>query len=210
MSQKTFYKLEIKLMGCHEEVTRTLIVPADIRLDYLSEVLLYTMGWRNAHLHEFQSQSGNYGMKNPDWDNDLKDERRSRLSVIAKPKMPRFDFIYDFGDNWAHLVEVVDFNCNKTPGKRLFFCTQATGACPPEDVGGTPGYEDFCAAINDPNHAEHEEMTDWVYGLYPASQKWPDGVSIDNINNILNSYERYYRKETTPKKSKLQKMWVKT
>ncbi len=209
MTKKTFYKLEITLMECHVEVTRTLIVPACIRLDYFSEVLLYTMGWRNSHLHEFQTQSGNYGIKNPDWDDDLKNERRSKLSSIAKPKTPHFEYIYDYGDSWMHFVKVIDFNCNEIPPKRLFFCTEATGACPPEDVGGTPGYEDFCAAVNDPNHTEHEEMTDWVYSFYPDSQKWPNGVSIDNINNILSSYERYYRKETAPKKSKPQRMWVK-
>jgi len=31
-------------------------------------------------------------------------------------------------------------------------------ACPPEDVGGAPGYEDFLAAIHDAVHEEHEAM----------------------------------------------------
>ena len=35
---------------------------------------------------------------------------------------------------------------------------EATGRCPPEDVGGPPGYEEFHAAIADPRHERHAEM----------------------------------------------------
>lgn len=41
---------------------------------------------------------------------------------------------------------------------------EAVGRCPPEDVGGPPGYEEFLAALADPRHERHErhaEMLDW-------------------------------------------------
>ncbi|RUP24755.1 MAG: plasmid pRiA4b ORF-3 family protein, partial [Curvibacter sp.] len=31
-----------------------------------------------------------------------------------------------------------------------------------EDVGGTPGYADFLQAISDPEHPEHDDMTEWI------------------------------------------------
>ena len=34
-------------------------------------------------------------------------------------------------------------------------------ACPPEDVGGIPGYEEFVKAIADERHPEHRRMLDW-------------------------------------------------
>lgn len=37
----------------------------------------------------------------------------------------------------------------------------ATGRCPPEDVGGVPGYADFLEAIGHPTHPEHEHMRLW-------------------------------------------------
>lgn len=33
--------------------------------------------------------------------------------------------------------------------------------CPPEDVGGTPGFENFFEAIGDPEHPDHRELTEW-------------------------------------------------
>ena len=33
------------------------------------------------------------------------------------------------------------------------------GRCPPEDVGGPPGYEEFLAALADPGHKRHATAT---------------------------------------------------
>lgn len=38
---------------------------------------------------------------------------------------------------------------------------EGEGACPPEDVGGIQGYEEFLRVWNDPKHPEHEEMRQW-------------------------------------------------
>ena len=35
--------------------------------------------------------------------------------------------------------------------------------CPPEDVGGVPGFMDFLEAALDPLHVEHNEVVTW-YG----------------------------------------------
>ncbi|WP_415179066.1 plasmid pRiA4b ORF-3 family protein [Parasphingorhabdus sp.] len=32
---------------------------------------------------------------------------------------------------------------------------------PPEDCGGTPGFEAFLEAVTDPRHPEHEDVTEW-------------------------------------------------
>ncbi len=34
-------------------------------------------------------------------------------------------------------------------------------ACPPEDVGGTWGYEEFLEAMADPHHERQEEYLGW-------------------------------------------------
>ena len=39
--------------------------------------------------------------------------------------------------------------------------THAAGRCPPEDVGGAPGYAEYLDAIGDPAHPEHEQMRLW-------------------------------------------------
>ena len=38
---------------------------------------------------------------------------------------------------------------------------EAVGRCPPEDVGGAPGYAEYLEAISDPAHPEQEHMSLW-------------------------------------------------
>ena len=40
-------------------------------------------------------------------------------------------------------------------------CVGGENACPPEDVGGPPGYQYFLEAITDPTHEEHADMLAW-------------------------------------------------
>ncbi len=48
-----------------------------------------------------------------------------------------------------------------TTTEGLPFLLEAAGRCPPEDVGGAPGYAEYLAAISDPGHPEHEHMRLW-------------------------------------------------
>jgi hypothetical protein len=40
----------------------------------------------------------------------------------------------------------------------------AMGACPPEDIGGPWGYQEFIEALADPTHERHEELVEWWGG----------------------------------------------
>jgi hypothetical protein len=39
-------------------------------------------------------------------------------------------------------------------------------ACPPEDVGGVPGYAEFLESIQNPDNEQHEDMLEWVGGKF--------------------------------------------
>lgn len=41
------------------------------------------------------------------------------------------------------------------------FLLEVVGRCPPEDVGGPWGYEEFREAIADTNHERHHELVEW-------------------------------------------------
>ena len=52
------------------------------------------------------------------------------------------------------------FDNTTTEGLPLLL--EAAGRCPPEDVGGAPGYAEYLAAISDPAHPEHAAMRTWI------------------------------------------------
>jgi hypothetical protein len=62
--------------------------------------------------------------------------------------------------------------------------------CPPEDVGGIPGFYDFLAAITNPRRPDHEERLDWYGGPFEL-----DDLDVDGINKRLH-YIATRRKRT--------------
>ena len=48
-------------------------------------------------------------------------------------------------------------------------CLDGAQACPPEDCGGPPGYEQLLETVANPNHPEHAEMKEWLGEFDPAA-----------------------------------------
>ena len=95
-------------------------------------------------------------------DFEVEDSTVTRLSEIVPKdgKQFRFKYEYDFGDGWEH--EILFERCLRAErGERYPLCLEGERACPPEDVGGVPGYFDYCEAMGDPKHEEHEDLMAW-------------------------------------------------
>jgi hypothetical protein len=73
---------------------------------------------------------------------------------------------YDFGDGWEHDVVVE----GKGTGTPIPVVLAGRRRCPPEDVGGPWGYEEFLAAIADPAHPEHAMRLDWIGGPFDPAE----------------------------------------
>jgi hypothetical protein len=65
------------------------------------------------------------------------------------------------GDSWDHEV-LVEKVLPREVNQHYPICLTGKRACPPEDCGGVWGYAEFVAAIQDPNHPDHEDMLEWV------------------------------------------------
>src|SRR4051794_35035090 len=156
VSVKTkIFELEIVLAKVVPPVRRRGQVPGEIDLAVLHEVVQSAMGWTNSHLHEFEIAGRRYGIPDPDWPGEhLTDEAKGKLVRLVK-QGDRFGYLYDFGDNWVHEI-TVDRVVAAEPGVRYPRCVAGQGACPPEDVGGIWGYEEFQAALADPAHPDHD------------------------------------------------------
>ncbi len=105
-------------------------------------------------------------------------------------------YLYDFGDCWEHTVRVERVT-DPLPGIVYPRLVEAVGRCPPEDVGGPPGYEEFLAAIADPSHERHAEFVEWLGGPFD-----PAAVDADRHAQALASLaKRWSRAPATRKRS---------
>ncbi|WP_232624501.1 plasmid pRiA4b ORF-3 family protein [Paraburkholderia ginsengisoli] len=91
--------------------------------------------------------------------------------------------IYDFGDNWQHRVKVEKI-LPPDSDLRSPICLAGRNACPPEDVGGGPGYIEFLEAITDPSHEDHEQLLEWCGGSFD-----PDAFDLAAVNERLSEFE---------------------
>jgi hypothetical protein len=174
-------QLRIELRGVKPLVWRCILVPETVTLAKLHGILQWTMGWTNSHLHEYEIARRRYGTPDHEWPEiePVSDERRVRLQPLLEAGVRRFTYLYDFGDHWEHLVKVEDL---VPPRDRLppIVCLAGENACPPDDVGGVPGYAEFLAALADPKHEEHTSMREWIG--YPFD---PTAFDLVAVNRVL-------------------------
>ncbi|HLI56263.1 MAG TPA: plasmid pRiA4b ORF-3 family protein [Actinomycetota bacterium] len=161
MVAQPVFRLRIQLEEVTPTVWRRLLVPGGVRLPRLHDMFQAAMGWTDSHLHQFRIEDRLYGMHFDDWPDDELDEKDYTVSMALRGRVKRFGYDYDFGDSWEHEVVVEDFSLAPTALK-FGVCLDGQNACPPEDVGGPPGYEEFLEALADPLHEDHDRYLVWV------------------------------------------------
>lgn len=170
--------MRIALEEVRPVIWRRLLVPGSVRLNRLHEMLNVAMGWTDSHLHQFRVEGALYGMQFDEYPDEELDEAAFTV-VGAVGKVRRFFYDYDFGDDWKH--EVVVEEVSSWPwGLKHAVCLGGERACPPEDVGGVPGFEEFLEALADPDHEDHERFVVWSGGDYD-----PESFSLVGTNIAL-------------------------
>ncbi len=155
----------------YPSIWRRIQVPVDYTFWDLHVAIQDAMGWTDSHLHQFTvinpdtAIKEHIGIPGDDMD-DMFDELPGWEIKIHKyfrlKKNKKISYLYDFGDNWEHQIEF-EGEQEKQVGKYPR-CLEGERACPPEDIGGTPGYENFLSILRDKKHEDHEEMLEWVGG----------------------------------------------
>ena len=161
----TIYILEVTLEYVEPKVWRLFTVPGTITLSQLHEALLVVMGWEGRHAWEFDVQGTHYGDSFAAEDPSLQEANNAVLHNTVSMRGTVVDYIYDWGDEWHHQIKVQDIRKREATESSPVILDGAN-ACPPEDVGGVPGYAIFLEAIEDSNHPEHEELLEWVGGKW--------------------------------------------
>ncbi len=167
-----FWQLRVELLEVAPTVWRRLLVPESITLPKLHRVLQIALGWTNSHLHEFVIRGVRYSDPDPDWADELRhvDERGIVLEKALGADARCFDYVYDFGDDWHHVVLLEDRHPQGTQAPSSISCVAGANTCPPEDVGGPHGYAEFLEAIADPSHEEHDSYLTWAGGGFDPAR----------------------------------------
>ncbi len=175
------YQLLVALELIEPPIWRRVQVPGETTLGELHDVLQVAMGWHNCHLHLFEIDGATYGPlgDGAPWLEDMSDERKTRLDRVVGREGATFAYVYDMGDDWEHRI-VLEADLPRGPDTRYPVCTEGERGCPPEDCGGPFQYPEFLDAISDPDHPEHDEMTDWIGDSFD-----PEAFDIDFVNRQL-------------------------
>jgi hypothetical protein len=173
-ASQRLYQFKITLKDIEPPIWRRIQVK-ECSLDKLHEHIQTAMGWTNSHLHQFKIGGVIYGAPQllcEGWEDETPpvNSLRARLSDVVPEdgKRFRFEYEYDFGDGWEH--EVLFEGCLRAErGVRYPICVEGERACPPEDVGGTYGYQEYLEAMADPEHEEHESYMEWRGPFHPEA-----------------------------------------
>jgi hypothetical protein len=177
-------QFRVALRDIAPEIWRRVLVPYTCTFWDLHCAITDAFGWLDCHLHRFDIPNPQTGKEErlgiPD-DEVVEDVEvlagwEKKIAVyFSQRRNPRCLYLYDFGDGWRHDV-VLERSFPREPGRAYPACSEGARACPPEDVGGPDGYEQFLEAVRDPKHEGHKEWMEWCGGWFEPD--WFDPVAI--------------------------------
>jgi hypothetical protein len=111
-------------------------------------------------------------------DIEIIDESLVPVGKLLLAESDSMIYVYDFGDKWRHHVLLEKILPSDAPTKPV--CLGGERRCPPEDVGGPSGYEEFLDVIFQPGHDEFKNFRGWAGGTFHAEE-----FDLKAVNDIL-------------------------
>lgn len=173
-----YYQFEVSLHDITPRIWRRFQLAASANFYDLHRAIQDSFGWESGHLWEFRvpGRRGRVLAGAPFDDawggEEIPDAMSAMLAQFfdVVPRPNTCEYLYDFGDSWAHNVRLTrrvesagDFHRRLLAGKR---------ACPPEDCGGAGGYlrfTEFHRTGVDPWGEDPEEIAEWLGDWDPSA-----------------------------------------
>ncbi|MCI0617533.1 plasmid pRiA4b ORF-3 family protein [bacterium] len=149
------------------------------------------MGWADYHLHYFKINETQFGIFDLDEEMGFLDEKAFRLEEIAHGQEIQFEYTYDFGDGWIHKIQATPTGVSDS--KFEIRCIAGARSCPPEDCGGSYGYERLLKTLANSEDPEFEDMWNWAGKDFD-----PERFECDQVNQEL---KRIFRPPRTRRNS---------
>lgn len=195
MGAKSIVRLKITLDRVEPAVMRRITVRFGVRLGHLHRIIQAAMGWSGGHLWEFRAGGTGWGPRDVyefgDGPHDA--SKATLLGVLEDVGGKTIRYIYDFGDDWQHTIKL-ERTFADVPGLAQPFLLEATGRCPPEDIGGPQGYREMLDALADTKHARHDEFVERYGGFDPAV------IDLKGLEAAVDALAAQTRSTTTRRK----------
>ena len=190
------YQLKIQIEMDGFDIWRRVLVPSTYSFRNLHTIIQTVFDWQNYHLHQFEVKKEGAKTKqiimNDDPETiewldfsayDILQEKFVALYEIF-PEFGEVSYQYDFGDNWEHFI-TLDKVIKSNEFKATFL--EGNGERPPEDVGGSWGYQEYMRIMSDETDPEYEDMKTWSNSqkekkLNPEEMK-------NRLNRAISGYE---------------------
>lgn len=181
----SIYQLRIALYWVQPAVWRRLTVPGTANLGWLHAVIQVAMGWTNSHQHKFTHGEKIYSdlffeMNEAVDGPRVEDENKIVLQKILLCENDVLSYEYDFGDSWFHQIEVEKILPAESTPALMAKCLDGANACPPEDCGGPPGYDNLLRILKNSKHKEYKFMKVWIGRPFD-----PKIFDLDKTNKYL-------------------------
>ena len=170
-----YFEFDVSLQEIQPRIWRRFLLRTTSSFAHLHMAIQESFGWQNCHLWEFRTPGydgrpiaglpgdEDYGQPTPDG-------RHVKLSdYFSGGRVTEWcEYVYDFGDDWVHEVKLARVVSDKQAFKRRLLAGEL--ACPPEDCGGSGGYERMVHVIQtgeDPWDEPVDEIMAWLDGWRP-------------------------------------------
>ncbi|MFM1932807.1 MAG: hypothetical protein RL226_2110 [Bacteroidota bacterium] len=179
------YQLLIELQEVSPTIWRRILIDASTNMRNVHHTIQLAMGWENCHLYYFDDGADKITQIDFLEGDDFMEDTDVLLSTILKKEGDVITYVYDFGDDWTHKITLEKvLTDHKAP--HLPYCLEGARNCPPEDVGGLPGYLEFIKIMANPRLPEYEEKFDWYGGEYD-----PEDFELEWVNEDMEDIDNY-------------------
>ena len=181
------YQIKITIRDIEPPIWRRIVIPSNITFAKFHKIIQAGFGWQDYHLYAFEL---------PDCIIDIPDPEFAGMYALPEKNAKRVKidgyliegttliYQYDFGDNWEHEI-IIEKIMEAEEGIHYPVCIDGARHRPPEDVGGTGGYENFITTLNDPNDPEYDEMLVWAEKDTGGRKFDPEYFYLNEVNRAL-------------------------
>lgn len=167
------FEIKASLVGVKSEISRTFRVDSSINLQVLHEVFQALFAWENYHLHFYQDYHGA----------DIKKEDQILLSEVLS-EGGSLTYVYDYGDSWTIQNSLLNIFEDSSVGVYPL-CIGGLRKSPPEDSGGTTGYEMSLELMSGNKKKDYSLISEWYGADYD-----PEYFNLDEVNKALGQLRR--------------------